>query len=123
MKLAVLCLMLAASGAFAADVVGKWTGNAVVKTPEGETRRMPVEFVFRSEGGKLSGVAGSAEEQRRVAMSDVRLEEDKLSFVVRDERVTLRFEGTVSGDALDGKGDGSTEDGAFSASFTMKRSQ
>ena len=72
----VLVLSLVAGPAFAADVDGKWAGS--ISTPGGD---FPVNFDFKSDGGKLTGTTTSPDGMP-VNIKDGKIEGDKITFGV-----------------------------------------
>lgn len=86
-------LLLTSLLAFGADVAGKW--KAVYGTQNGSRE---VLFTFQVADGKLTGTAGDV--RGEVAITEAKLDGDKISFTVQTDTVTYLLTGTVSGDDL-----------------------
>lgn len=82
-----------AASAFAADVVGKW-----IATAQGPNGALKMEFTFTRTGDTLSGTALTPVGD--LPISDVKLEGDKISFVVMNGKFKVVHEGTISGDEM-----------------------
>jgi hypothetical protein len=106
MKIRLLLLTaLMGVAAFAADVSGKWTAE----TPGRDGQTMTSTFNLKADGntltGTVSGRRGDAE------ISNGKIDGDNVSFdVVREfngNSMTIHYKGTVSGDTLNLKMEGS----------------
>lgn len=88
------------SAAVPVDVTGSW--DLTIRTPVG--RQDVVVVIERDADGTLGGRAvGSAES---VSLRDVAVDGDRLTWeqsITRPLRLTLRFDVTVTGDALTGR--------------------
>lgn len=90
----VLLIILSATLVFAADVTGAW--NGVVKGPNGDGFQLT--FNFKQDGAKLTGtVTGPGGD---IAISDGKVDGDKISFTVSFNGMTIQHEGVVSGDQI-----------------------
>ena len=96
--------MVAAWAAFGADVAGKW--KAVY---EGQNGSHEVTFTFQVTGEKLTGTASGP--QGDMAITEGKVDGDKISFTVERDQFKAVFSGTVSGDDL--KLSGSTGERTF----------
>lgn len=103
MKLRLFMLLTVAfalftTGAFAADISGKWT--AETKGRDGETRTQT--FDLKQDGGKLTGTVSSPMGDSQI--SDGKVDGDNVSFVVKVDRngteMTLPYTGKVSGNEI-----------------------
>ena len=103
MKLKLFMLLTVAfalftTGAFAADISGKWT--AETKGRDGETRTQT--FDLKQDGGKLTGTVSSPMGDSQI--SDGKVDGDNVSFVVKVDRngteMTLPYTGKVSGNEI-----------------------
>lgn len=93
---AVLFLALGTATAFAAtDVTGDWTTQ--MSGPNGE---MQLTFHFKQEAGKLSGNVVSPMGGEPIAISNGKVDGDKISFDLTFNGNTISHEGTVSGDEI-----------------------
>jgi hypothetical protein len=82
---------IGATSARAADVTGNWT--AEMQGPGGES--MQIAFTFKQDGATLSGsVLGPQGDA--VAITDGKVEGDKISFKVSFNGMTISHEGTVN---------------------------
>ena len=98
---------LTASNAFAGGIDGKWKGEMKQKAKGGEERTVGALFNLKAEGSTLKGTVALANKTKRSRVADVtdgKLEGNKFSFttVMKTKRkeVTLRWEGTVTGDEI-----------------------
>jgi hypothetical protein len=88
-------MAFSAATAFAADVTGAWTGNMV--TPDGNS--FQITFTFKQDGAKLTGtVAGPQGDPMEI--SDGKVDGAKLFFNVSFNGMTIKHEGTLSGDTI-----------------------
>lgn len=114
-----LSLLLALTmAAAAADVTGKWV--AQVAGRNGQTREQT--FNLKADGATLTGTVSGR--QSDTAITDGKIDGDKISFAVKMERngntTEQKYSGTVSGDELKMKREG----GAGAATeFTAKRAK
>ena len=100
---------LLAAIALAGDLSGKWTG--MVPGREGATT--DTTFVFKVDGGKLTGTVNG------VAIIEGIVTGDAISFAVEGERGKQLFKGTLAGDELKMTRQGRGE----ARPFTAKRAQ
>ncbi len=93
-----VALALFTTGAFAADLTGKWT--AETKGRDGETRTQT--FNLKQDGSTLTGTVSSPMGESEI--SDGKVDGDKVSFVVKMERngneMKMPYTGKVSGDEI-----------------------
>ncbi len=86
------------TGAFAADITGKWT--AETKGRDGETRTQT--FDLKQDGEKLTGTVSSPMGESQI--SDGKVDGDTVSFVVKMERngneMKMPYTGKVSGNEI-----------------------
>jgi hypothetical protein len=93
---AALIMAFTAASAFAAsDVTGTWTGKMV--GPNGDS--MQITFTFKQDGVKLTGTIGGPMGDP-MAISDGKVDGDKLSFNVSINGMTIKHEGVVTGDTI-----------------------
>ena len=119
-RVACICAVMIALGsiaAFAADVTGAWSGE--MNGPNGEGFQL--SFTFKQSGTKLTGtVAGPQGDP--IEISDGRVEGDKLAFNVSFNGMTIKHEGTISGDEI--KLTSKSDQGDFpGGTMTLKRSK
>jgi len=99
----ILILLIAAVGAYAADVDGTWNGT--VSGPQGD---FPVTFKFKAEGAKLTG-STMGFDGSEVAISDGKIDGDTLTWNVTFDfggmPFTLSYKGVVSADQIKVSGD------------------
>jgi hypothetical protein len=116
--------MLAVATAFAADVTGTWT--AQMNGPDGGG--MSIAFHFKQDGSKLAGTVDNPMGEP-MAISDGKVEGDKISFVVKVDmggsEMKVSHDGTVNGDEikLNVKMEGGPEGGPGPGPITLKRSK
>ena len=93
-----VALALFTTGAFAADLTGKWT--AETKGRDGETRTQT--FNLKQDGSTLTGSVSSPMGESQI--SDGKVDGDKVSFVVKMERngneMKMPYTGKVSGNEI-----------------------
>ena len=94
-----------------ADVSGKWTGDVPRR---GETT--PTTFVFKVEGGNLTGTATSSQGQE--SFTDGKISGDDISFSMEAGGAKAMFKGTVSGDEIKMT---RQREGGEARPFTLKR--
>jgi hypothetical protein len=96
LSLCVAVLLVAgAATAFAADVTGTWTGS--VKTPDGQS--FDLSFTFKQDGTKLTGSVQGPQGDP-IEISEGKIEDGKVSFSVSFNGMTIKHEGTFSGDEI-----------------------
>ena len=93
-----VALALFTTGAFAADLTGKWT--AETKGRDGETRTQT--FNLKQDGSTLTGTVSSPMGESQV--SDGKVDGDTISFVVKREmngtEMKMPYTGKVSGNEI-----------------------
>ena len=91
---AALAMALTTLTALAADITGTWTGDM-----DGGNGGFHLSFTFKQDGAKLMGsVQGPQGEP--LAISDGKIDGDKISFKVSFNGMTISHEGTVKGDQI-----------------------
>jgi len=111
--LAVVLLAVAPAAALAAvDVTGTWAGSFSAGGND-----MQISFTFKQDGGTLTGTVQGPGEP--LAITDGKIDGDKIVFKVSFNGATITHEGTVSADVikLTTKSDG----GDFGGEMTLKR--
>ena len=100
MRSAPVLLLLLAASLTAAEVSGKWTGT--MTPPNG--RAVPVFLTLYEQGQEISGSIGLGAETGQVAIADVQLHGDRLSFHAPDLRNhAVAFQLTVADRFLSGE--------------------
>ena len=98
MKWLLAWMALSVFTAFAADVNGTWKGKA--ETPNGTVERT---FVFKVEGGKLTGET-SSEMMGKSTIKDGKIDGDNLSFTInvnfQGNDAELHYKGKVTGEEI-----------------------
>ena len=93
-----VALALFTTGAFAADITGKWT--AETKGRDGESRTQT--FNLKQDGSTLTGTVSSPMGESQI--SDGKVDGDTVSFVVKMERngneMKMPYTGKVSGNEI-----------------------
>ena len=89
---AVFFLALSAVSAHAADVTGKWTAD--MQMPGGGDS-MQLQFVFAQDGAALTGSVQGPQGDA-MAITDGKIDGDKISFKVSFNGMTISHEGTVN---------------------------
>ena len=96
---ALLCLVVVAMAAVVADLSGKWVG--ALKTPDGN--EFPLNYTFKVDGSKLTGLASSPQGDVEIAGGTVK--GDSLSFTIpvngSDIKHTGRFYSAADSVGLD----------------------
>ncbi len=90
---AALMLSLAPITARAADVTGSW--SAEMTTPDGNTFQLA--FTFKKDGTTLTGTVQGPQGDS-IAISDGKVDGDKISFKVSFNGTTISHDGTISAD-------------------------
>jgi hypothetical protein len=120
-KLTCLCaaLLIVFGGvtARAADVTGSWT--AEMTTPTGDSFQLG--FTFKQDGAALTGTVQGPQGDA-IAISDGKVDGDKISFKVSFNGTTISHDGTVSADGNQIKLNTKSDSGDFPAhDMTLKR--
>jgi len=104
----------------AADVSGNWTGE--IKGPDGGNG-FQITFTFKVDSGKLTGSVQGAQGDP-IAISDGKVDGDKISFNVVFNGTTITHEGTVNSAGDEIKLSTKSSDGNFPANdMTLKRAK
>jgi len=88
-----LLIALFVVSASAADILGKWKATAA--GPDGS---MEIEFNFKNAGDKITGTSTSP--MGEAPITDVKVEGDKVSFIVDVGDFKIMHKGTISGDEM-----------------------
>ena len=102
----------------ATDLTGTWTGD--MKGPDGSTG-FTISFTFKQDGAKLTGsVAGPQGDP--IAITDGKIDGDKISFKVSFNGMTITHDGTVNATGDEIKLSSKSDQGDFPAGeMTLKR--
>jgi hypothetical protein len=93
---ATLIFTFTTAHAFAAtDVTGTWTAD--MAGPNGDA--MHLSFTFKQDGTKLTG-AITGPQGDPMPFSEGKVDGDKISFTISFNGMTIKHEGTVSGDEI-----------------------
>jgi hypothetical protein len=116
LPLAVFTVLLGAS-----DISGKWSGSAVVKTPDGETITYEIQAQFLQKGEAVSGTIGRTSEE--LAIRNVQIRGTKLSFEVAPPETVdaVKFQLERRGERLEGELKGEVDGGPVSGKVTLSR--
>ena len=87
---AAMLMALAAVSARAADITGTW--SAEMTTPNGDFQ---LSFTFKQDGATLTGTVQGPQGDA-IAISDGKVDGDKLSFKVSFNGMTISHDGTVN---------------------------
>ena len=100
MKSILLSLLLVAAGTLSAhDLTGKWTGTFDLKD-DGEVQTIPVVMVVKQDGNKLTGTAGTEEDQHAIQKGVV--DGDAVTMEVDTGEAIYYLELKVDGDQIAG---------------------
>jgi hypothetical protein len=114
---AALLIALGTATAHAADVTGSWA--AEMTTPDGSTFQL--QFTFKQDAAVLTGTVQGPQGDA-IAISDGKVDGDKLSFKVSFNGMTISHDGTVSADGDQIKLSTKSDSGDFPArEMTLKR--
>jgi hypothetical protein len=114
---AAFLMALSAGTARAADVTGSWT--AEMTTPNGDSFQLG--FTFKQDGAALTGTVQGPQGDA-IAISDGKVEGDKISFKIAFNGTTISHDGTVSADGAEIKLSTKSDSGDFPArDMTLKR--
>jgi hypothetical protein len=101
----------------ATDVTGSWT--AEMTTPNGDSFQLG--FTFKQDGAALTGTVQGPQGDA-IAISDGKVDGDKISFKVSFNGTTISHDGTVSADGSEIKLSTKSDSGDFPAhDMTLKR--
>ena len=113
-RIAGIALFLATSLAVAADIAGKWSGQV----PRRGGEMAETTFVFKSEVSNVTGTMSSP--QGEVALQDVKVTGDEITFTSTGGNAKIVFKGTVAGDEIKMT---RAREGGEPRSFTLKRAK
>jgi hypothetical protein len=100
MKSIFLSLLLVAAGTLSAhDLTGKWAGTFDLKD-DGEVQTIPVVMVVKQDGNKLTGTAGTEEDQHAIQKGVV--DGDAVTMEVDTGEAIYYLELKVDGDQIAG---------------------
>jgi len=91
---AALLMALSTVTAFAADVTGTWTGEM-----GGGNGGFQISFTFKQDGPKLTGTVQGPQGDP-IAISEGKVDGDKISFKVSFNGMVISHEGTIKGDQI-----------------------
>jgi len=100
----------------ATDITGTWVGD--LSTPDGNT--FPLKFNFKQDGSKLTGTVEGPQGDP-LAISDGKIDGDKITFTVTFNDTVIHHEGTIDGDQIKVSSK-SDNDQMPPMQFTLKRS-
>jgi hypothetical protein len=106
--------LVLATFAWGADIAGKWTGQV----PRRGGENAETTFVFKSEGGNVTGTMSS--QQGEVPLTDVVVKGDEVTFNSTGGNAKIVFKGTVAGDEIKMT---RAREGSEPRSFTLKRAK
>lgn len=109
---AAVLLVVAPAVALAADVTGTWTGSI-----DAGGNAIPISFTFKQDGAKITGTVQGPSDP--LAITDGKIDGDKVSFKVSFNGTTITHEGTVTGDEM--KLTSKSDQGDFGGQMTLKR--
>ncbi len=116
---AVLLLALINVPAQAADITGKWT--AEVAGPNGDSFQL--SFSFKQDGATLSGTV-EGPQGGAIAISDGKVDGDKVSFKVSFNGITIFHDGKINSSGDEIKLNSKSDTGEFPTSdMTLKRAK
>ena len=114
---AAMALALSAATAMAADVTGSWT--ATMQGPDGGGG-MQLTFTFKQDGGAVTGTVVTPQGGDPIAISNGKIDGDKLTFDVSFNGMTIHHAGTVTADEI--KLSSKSDSGDFPAmELTLKK--
>jgi hypothetical protein len=100
MKSILLSLLLAAAWTLsAADLTGKWAGTFDMKQ-DGDSQTIPVVMIVKQDGNKLTGTAGTEEDQHAIQKGVV--DGDMVTLEVDAGEAIYYLELKVDGDLISG---------------------
>ncbi len=102
MKALLPLFLLAAVAVEAADVSGKWSGTANVKSSDGQMRALTVFFIFKQEGIRLTG-SGGQHEGDQVEIQNGRVEGDRVTFEIAGRGAPVRLDLKAVEDRVEGE--------------------
>jgi len=102
MRALLSAFLLTALALCAADVSGKWSGKADVKSGDGQTRAVELFFTFKQEGIRLTGSIGASEEEQ-LQIQKGAVEGDRVTFEVATQNGIGRFDLKAVEDRIEGE--------------------
>jgi len=117
-----LLLLTLTLASFGADVAGRWTGKAEAVMADGEKRVVPLLFVFKEEGGQLTG-RGGPEDDAFNPLQDLKLDGDKLTFRLTTGDTLANFTCVIDGDSMSGDASADHEGRKVTAKLLLQRAK
>jgi hypothetical protein len=120
---AILLALTPVAAHAATDISGIWTGS--IQAPDGGGD-FQISFTFKVDGGKLTGTVEAAQggQGDPIAISDGKVDGDKVSFNIVFNGTTISHEGTVNSAGDEIKLSSKSSDGSFPPSeMTLKRAK
>jgi hypothetical protein len=115
---AALVMALGTVTAHAADITGSWT--ATMQSPDGNS--MDISFTFKQDGAALAGSITSPMGGDPMAISDGKVDGNKISFKVSFNGMSITHEGTVNEKGDEIKLTSKSDSGDFPGmEFTLKK--
>ena len=100
---AVLCILIIAALAMVAaadtNVTGRWSGSYRVVDPDGETGT--AFLMLKQSGSDITGTVGPDEGEQH-AITNGRIEGDKVTLLVEDGERTIKFDLVAAADRITG---------------------
>ena len=104
----------------ATDVSGTWTGD--MKAPDGSTG-FTISFTFKQDGAKLTGSVQGPQGDP-IAISDGKIDGDKITFTVAFNGMTISHAGTLNSTGDEIKLTSKTDSGDYpGGEMTLKRAK
>src|ERR1039457_2589589 len=103
----------------ATDITGTWAGE--LKGPDGGAGGFQLSFTFKQDGAKLTGTVQGPQGEP-IAITDGKIDGDKISFKVNVNGMTIIHDGTINA-AGDEIKLGSKSDQGPSGDLVLKRSK
>jgi hypothetical protein len=124
MKRNIGIFLLAAAASLGADLTGKWAGGVEIKAPDGSVRQDAAVLELKLDGQIVTGTAARADGDRRVSISNGKLDGTKVTFeIVQDDGPVFRFNLTLEGDRLHGIANADEGDRRVEIKLDLKRTQ
>jgi len=119
-----LCLLLAATFAVAADVdvTGKWAGTFKMTIPNGETHDSTAVLVLKQTGMEITGTVGpSADEQHTIQKG--KIEGNKITMEAERHGNLIKFDLVIAADRIAGDASLSVDGQAGKAKLEVTRTK
>ena len=99
----IFCVLLLGALALVAvadtNVTGKWTGSYKVAAPDGDSGT--ALLMLKQTGSEISGSVGPGEGEQHT-ITKGKIEGDKITLLVEDEGMSIKFDLIVAGDRITG---------------------